>query len=144
MVENILRHLDYTPNRQQSLVIEALARFCAPLVAKTPPEGASTDPAFILAGYAGTGKSFVLRKIVSMLQRIKGSNSVYITASTGIAACNIGGITLHSFAGIGIGDEAANVLIKRVRANNANKERWKSCEVLFIDGMGGNGEVRGP
>lgn len=94
-------------------------------------------------GDAGTGKSFVLRKIVSMLQRIKGSNSVYITASTGIAACNIGGITLHSFAGIGIGDEAANVLIKRVRANNANKERWKSCEVLFIDGMEGNGEVRG-
>ena len=93
-------------------------------------------------GDAGTGKSFVLRKIVSMLQRIKGSNSVYITASTGIAACNIGGITLHSFAGIGIGDEAANVLIKRVRANNANKERWKSCEVLLIDGMEGNGGVR--
>ena len=38
------------------------------------------------------------------MKRIHGTESVYVTASTGIAAVNIGGTTLHSFAGIGIGE----------------------------------------
>lgn len=35
-------------------------------------------------------------------------NSVAVTASTGIAACNIAGVTLHSFAGIGLGTESVS------------------------------------
>lgn len=52
-------------------------------------------------GDAGTGKSYVLRLIVSALKEKYGANNIYVTASTGIAACNISGTTLHSFAGIG-------------------------------------------
>ena len=52
-------------------------------------------------GDAGTGKSYVLRLIVSALKKKFGSQKVFVTASTGIAACNISGTTLHSFAGIG-------------------------------------------
>lgn len=48
------------------------------------------------SGSAGTGKSFLLRKIVSALP----PDSTFPTASTGVAACHIGGFTLHSFAGI--------------------------------------------
>lgn len=33
-----------------------------------------------------------------------------MTAATGIAACHIGGTTLHSWAGIGIGTEPADKL----------------------------------
>ena len=54
-------------------------------------------------GDAGTGKSYVLRLIVSALKKKFGSQKVFVTASTGIAACNISGTTLHSFAGIAIG-----------------------------------------
>jgi DNA replication protein DnaC len=53
-------------------------------------------------GAAGTGKSFVLRVLVEELQIKHGYTSVIVTASTGMAACNIQGVTLHSFAGIGI------------------------------------------
>ena len=45
----------------------------------------------------GTGKSVLLREIIKVLK--KQYKSVAVTASTGIAAVNIHGTTLHSFAG---------------------------------------------
>lgn len=53
-----------------------------------------------ITGSAGTGKSFLLSVIVDELKK-EGLN-VAVTASTGIAAEAIGGITLHSFAGTGV------------------------------------------
>jgi ATP-dependent DNA helicase PIF1 len=52
-------------------------------------------------GPAGTGKSVLMRAIINELKSKHGPSSerVAVTASTGLAACNIGGITLHSFAG---------------------------------------------
>jgi len=48
-----------------------------------------------LTGDAGTGKSFLIRHIAENLRPI-------LTASTGLAAVNIGGVTCHSFFGIPI------------------------------------------
>jgi ATP-dependent DNA helicase PIF1 len=52
-------------------------------------------------GPAGTGKSVLMREIITELKRkhAKKPESVAVTASTGLAACNIGGMTLHSFSG---------------------------------------------
>ncbi|KAH7143966.1 hypothetical protein EDB81DRAFT_513864 [Dactylonectria macrodidyma] len=52
-------------------------------------------------GPAGTGKSVLMRAIISELKNkyAKDPERVAVTASTGLAACNIGGITLHSFSG---------------------------------------------
>ncbi|RUS32539.1 hypothetical protein BC938DRAFT_475126 [Jimgerdemannia flammicorona] len=80
------------------------------------------------------------------------SKVVGITASTGLAACNIGGLTLHSaeyignesswtrvpalihsFAGIGLGDASIDDLIKAVGKKKKVMERWKKTEVLIID-----------
>ncbi|KAG5918002.1 hypothetical protein E4U42_007046 [Claviceps africana] len=51
-------------------------------------------------GPAGAGKSVLMRAIIQELKRkYEGCpGRVAVTASTGLAACNIGGITLHSFA----------------------------------------------
>ena len=51
-----------------------------------------------ITGSAGTGKSFLLKKIVGSLP----PRSTVVSASTGIAASHVGGITLHSFAGMTI------------------------------------------
>ncbi|EAU90478.2 DNA repair and recombination protein pif1 [Coprinopsis cinerea okayama7 len=87
-------------------------------------------------GSAGTGKSVLLREIIKVLndKYKRGSGAVAITASTGIAACNIGGTTIHSFAGIGLGIEPAEQLATKIRRTNRKAfTRWTRTKVLIID-----------
>lgn len=67
-------------------------------------------------GSAGTGKSVLMREIISKLRERhrREPDRVAVTASTGLAACNIEGVTLHSFAGIGLGKEPVVELVKKV------------------------------
>lgn len=91
-------------------------------------------------GSAGTGKSWLLRHVLE--QGMLGERGVYVTASTGIAAVNIGGTTLHSFAGIGLGrdtlsEESDEVqrekLVAKVLRSRWAVRRWKRCHVLVVD-----------
>ncbi|CAE7183572.1 unnamed protein product [Rhizoctonia solani] len=86
-------------------------------------------------GSAGTGKSVLLREIIKALRKKHGKaqDAVAITASTGIAACNIGGVTLHSFGGIGIGEGTPESLAMKVKKNKNALSRWLRCKVLIID-----------
>lgn len=86
-------------------------------------------------GSAGTGKSVLMREIISTLRRkyIKEPDRVAVTASTGLAACNVGGVTLHSFAGIGLGKEDVPELVRKVKKNQKAKMRWMRTKVLVID-----------
>ncbi len=72
----ITDNLDYAPNRQQSLVIGAMARFCSPL--------SSPESVFLLNGYAGTGKTSLCGALVKALRSI-GQNAI-LMAPTGRAA----------------------------------------------------------
>jgi len=86
-------------------------------------------------GSAGTGKSVLLREIIAVLRRkhSRESDRVAMTASTGLAACNIGGVTLHSFSGIGLGKESVDELIKKIKRNQKAKHRWMRTKVLIVD-----------
>ena len=94
-------------------------------------------------GSAGTGKSVLLRELIFRLrEKYKGGkreswestdDAVAVTASTGIAACNIGGCTLHSFAGVGLGLEALPVLQGKARKNQTVARRWQDTKVLIVD-----------
>ena len=83
----------------------------------------------------GTGKSVLLREIIAALRRkfVREPDRIAVTASTGLAACNIGGVTLHSFAGIGLGKEPAEDLVKKIRRNAKAKQRWMRTKVLVVD-----------
>lgn len=83
----------------------------------------------------GTGKSVLLREIISGLRKkfLREPDRVAVTASTGLAACNIGGVTIHSFSGIGLGKEPAEDLVKKIRRNAKAKQRWLRTKVLIVD-----------
>lgn len=86
-------------------------------------------------GSAGTGKSVLLREIIKVLREKyrREPDRVAVTASTGLAACNVGGVTLHSFAGIGLGKEAVPDLVKKIKRNQKAKLRWQRTNVLIVD-----------
>jgi ATP-dependent DNA helicase PIF1 len=92
----------------------------------------ATGENVFFTGSAGTGKSYILRYVVQELCRRHGSEHVSVTASTGVAACNIGGTTLHSFAGVGLGRDPLETLLQRVR-KSPQREKWLRCKALVID-----------
>ncbi|KAF8213489.1 hypothetical protein K438DRAFT_1502939, partial [Mycena galopus ATCC 62051] len=59
--------------------------------------------------------------------------SLAVTASTGIAGLNIGGSTVHSFAGIGLGKESKERLAKRIKNSFQLRIRWQETRTLIID-----------
>jgi ATP-dependent DNA helicase PIF1 len=86
-------------------------------------------------GSAGTGKSVLMRAIIQDLKKkyLREPDRVAVTASTGLAACNIGGVTLHSFGGIGLGKEDVPQLVKKIKRNQKAKQRWLRTKILIID-----------
>ncbi|KAF4828109.1 ATP-dependent DNA helicase PIF1 [Colletotrichum tropicale] len=86
-------------------------------------------------GPAGTGKSVLMRSIITELKKkwARDPERLAVTASTGLAACNIGGQTLHSFSGIGLGKEDVQTLVKKIRRNPKAKNRWLRTKTLIMD-----------
>jgi hypothetical protein len=84
-----------------------------------------------LTGSAGSGKTYTLNQYIHYLRARR--VPVAVTASTGIAATHMNGITIHSWSGIGIKDE----LTERDLSNLARKQfladRLKDTAVLIID-----------
>ncbi|KAG1749646.1 PIF1-like helicase-domain-containing protein [Suillus paluster] len=80
--------------------------------------------------FPGTGKSVLLRAIIELL-RVRFRGGVAITAPTGIAGVNIGGSTIHSWAGIGLGKESVETLEGSL--GSWARKRWQNTHALVID-----------
>lgn len=84
-----------------------------------------------LSGQAGTGKSYTIRKIVSWAH--EEGRAVGVTATTGMAALLIGGRTVHSFLGIGLGKKTAVELVRQAKKSPYLCKRLKELSLLVID-----------
>ena len=87
-----------------------------------------------LTGPGGTGKSFLTREIIAGLNDKLGGG-VFVTASTGVAAVNVGGVTLHSWAGFGLCKQPFEELKRAVHSPQKRevKERWLAAKALVVD-----------
>lgn len=89
-----------------------------------------------LTGMAGTGKSTILRQMIASR-----GDAVTVTASTGIAALNIGGLTLHRWSGMMLGPQEGqsnedyfhHLTSDHRFSVRAGFDRVRDCELLIID-----------
>ena len=84
-----------------------------------------------LTGSAGTGKTYVLNQYITYLKERK--VPVAITASTGIAATHMNGMTIHSWAGFGIRERLTRANLVTMRTKKYLKKHLEESMVLIID-----------
>lgn len=85
-----------------------------------------------LTGPPGVGKSYTLKNIIKYLDEIE--NNYGLTAMTGCAAILIKGQTLHSFLGVGLGNDTIDNLYKKIKEKNKKKfNELKNLDTLIID-----------
>jgi len=84
-----------------------------------------------LTGAAGSGKTHVLNEYITYLK--DRGVSVGVTASTGIAATHLGGVTIHSWSGIGIKDSLSESEIDVLTQKEYLWKRFDKAKVLIID-----------
>lgn len=84
-----------------------------------------------ITGGGGTGKSYLLDQMQQAMR-------IAVTATTGIAALNVNGATIHSFTGLGLGNIPAENAVKNLKRrardyNDPRYERLKYLKTLAID-----------
>ncbi len=84
-----------------------------------------------LTGEPGAGKTYVINQYIAWLEAA--GIKVAVTASTGIAATHIGGLTIHSWSGIGIKDSLSPYDLDKIQSNEKICNRLKKTNVLVID-----------
>lgn len=86
-----------------------------------------------LTGAAGSGKTFVLNAYADYLRENGAYSVVGVTASTGIAATHMGGMTIHAWSGIGVRDKLSDRDIDELEERQYLWKRFEKARVLIID-----------
>jgi ATP-dependent exoDNAse (exonuclease V) alpha subunit len=84
-----------------------------------------------LTGEPGAGKTYTLNQFIDQAHE-KGKR-IAITASTGIAASHIDGVTIHSWSGLGIKESVSDAEIDRMAFQPKMIEKYNRCDILIID-----------
>lgn len=93
-----------------------------------------------ITGPGGSGKSVLISACVEWAKKC--GKRVHVTGTTGVAACNIGGVTLHSWSGLNTREviaataskfsaAKANQVVRRMRKSAV--DIWHRTDLLFID-----------
>ncbi len=84
-----------------------------------------------LTGEPGSGKTHTINQYLNYL-RERGVE-VAVTASTGIAATHLGGMTIHSWSGLGVKQELSDYDLDRLAQDERLVKRVRKTKVLVID-----------
>ena len=86
-----------------------------------------------VGGEAGSGKSFMISHVMECFQQQ--GRVAYVTATTGISAFHLRGMTVHSCLGLGIVTPSMTVndVLRRVWKRRHVLDRIRSIQVLMID-----------
>lgn len=84
-----------------------------------------------LTGEPGAGKTYIINRYVQYLREREIEHA--ITASTGIAATHIGGMTIHSWSGIGIKETLNKYDLDKIASSEYINRRVRKTKVLIID-----------
>jgi hypothetical protein len=84
-----------------------------------------------LTGEPGAGKTYVVQEYVKWLTAA--GLTVAVTASTGIAATHVGGMTIHAWSGIGVRDTLTTYDLDQLASRESLVRRIKNVHVLIID-----------
>ncbi len=95
------------------------------------PEVAGQQKQMLLyfGGEGGTGKSVCIRCLIKIFERKRKRNAIIVTATSGTAAFNINGITIHSALGLNTRDSR----FQSSRVKGEDVVCWQAKEVLVID-----------
>jgi ATP-dependent DNA helicase PIF1 len=85
----------------------------------------------LLTGAAGSGKTYLVNRFIRHCH--EHSIDIAITASTGIAATHIGGMTIHSWSGMGIRETLSDDEIEELISREYLTKRYAKTSVLIID-----------
>jgi ATP-dependent DNA helicase PIF1 len=86
-----------------------------------------------ITGPGGTGKSELIRLIYK--HAISQFKDIHVTALTGCASIllNCKARTIHSWAGIGLGNVSTEQLVMKIKKNKFLKAVWKETDILVVD-----------
>lgn len=81
-----------------------------------------------ITGPGGSGKSFIVQRLKEHF-----GDKLALTASTGISALNIQGVTIHTWARLKTGSQPAETIAKSIARNKEAKKTILSCTYLVLD-----------
>ena len=81
-----------------------------------------------ITGHAGTGKSYILNKLKELFGK-----KLTITSTTGIAAVNVKGQTLHSWAGVGLCRNTIENTVEKIKNRPTQFRQICNCKILAVD-----------